>query len=194
MDEHARHGFATARALVVDDDPLLSDLLAEWVAEKWRCETASGGAEAVDVVDDSFDVVLLDRQMPDLSGEAVLERIREDELPVQVVVISGVEPDFDVVDLPFDDYLRKPVDRPTLQAAIEGVLLRRTYHPTVQQFFVCTAKLELLESAKPAGELAGDERYLSLLARADELRQSADATLGERTEHVAGFNDVSADD
>lgn len=183
-----------ATVLVIDDDPLLADLLTEWVREKWDCRTVNDGDEALAVVDEAVDVVLLDRQMPGLPGEDVLRRIRENELPVQVLMVSGVEPDFDVIGLPFDDYLRKPVDRPSLQETIEGLLLRRTYHPAVQRFFVCTAKLELLQAAKTAAELSGDDRYLRLKAKADELRQAADATLGKRTEIVAEFHDVNADD
>lgn len=184
----------SARVLVVDDEPMLADLLAEWVDEKWLCETATGGADARARVDDTFDVVLLDRQMPEVPGRAVLESIRDRGLDVQVMFVSSVEPDVDLVALPVDDYLRKPVDRAGLQAKVEGLLLRRTYRAPIQRFFVCAAKLDAIESAKTATALAGNERYLSLRARADELRQTADATLGRRTELVDGLNAYQADD
>ena len=180
--------------LVVDDDPLLADLTGEWVREKWDCETVNDGTSALEVVGDGFDVVLLDRQMPGLRGEEVLAAIRERELPIQVLMVSGVEPGFDVVELPFDDYLRKPIDRPTLQEKVEALLLRRTYHPDIREFFASVAKLELLEASMPSAELVGDDRYLGLKARADELRQASDATLGEATELVAGLHDAKADD
>lgn len=183
-----------SNVLVVDDDPLLADLLAEWVREKWNCTVINGGAEALDVLDDRFDVVLLDRQMPDVPGEEVLAAIRERDLQVQVMMVSGVEPGFDLVELAIDDYLRKPVQRPALQAKIEGLLLRRTYHAGVERFFTCVAKLDALESALSRGTLLEDERYLTLRAKADELRQDADATLGRPSEHVAELYDVQADD
>ncbi len=75
--------------------------------------------------------------MPGMSGEAVLAEIREQiEFPLQVMMVSGVAPDFDVIDLPIDDYLRKPVERPTLQAKIEQVFFRRTYRQVVEEYFV----------------------------------------------------------
>lgn len=182
-----------ASVLVVDDDPMLADLLSEWVAEKWECHVARGGEEALEVLDGN-DVVLLDRRMPDLSGDEVLERIRDTTADVQVLMVSSIEPGFDILDMPFDDYLRKPVDRPTLQEAIEGLLVRRSYHPDVQQFFAAMTKIDWLEATKSSEELAEHEAYLSLRARADELRQKADATLGQVTEHVEQFHDVNADD
>lgn len=187
-------GGPPARILVVDDDPMLVDLLAEWVKEKWDCESATGGEEALATIDDSFDVVLLDRQMPDLAGEKVLHTIRERGLDVRVLMVSAVEPDFDLLDLPIDDYLRKPVDRPALQATVEGLLLRRTFHDVVEQFFACGAKLDVLEAAKPATALAANSSYLALKAKADELRQSVDATLGRRSELASTLPDGNADD
>lgn len=185
---------SVANILVVDDDQMMVELLSEWVNEKWECETAIGGESALNLFDESFDVVLLDRQMPDVSGEKVLEEIRANDTETQVMMVSGVAPDFDILDLPFNKYLQKPVDRPTVQAAIEELLLRRTYHQQVQEFFSAASKIELLEDVKRETELADDERYLSLRLAADERRQQADATLGQVTEHVDQFHDIEADD
>ncbi|MFB6353694.1 MAG: response regulator [Halobacteriales archaeon] len=183
-----------AEVLVVDDEPMMADLLQEWVREKWRCEAVYNGSDALEIVSENIDVVLLDRQMPDFSGEEVLRELRTMGLDCQVMFISGVEPDPDVLELPFDDYLMKPVERPSLQEAIEALLIRRSYHPVVQEFFSAVAKIELLQDALSPRELADDERYLALRREADELRQTADATLGQRTQHVEEIYDVEADD
>lgn len=181
--------------LVVDDEPLMADLLGEWVAEKWTCETVTTPGDAAPMVDASIDVVLLDRQMPGMSGTEVLHAIRDRDQPgVQVMMVSSVEPDFDIIGLPIDDYLRKPVERPTLQAKIEQLLFRRTYRPVVEQYFVCAAKLDAIERAKGADELADNSAYLSLRSQADELRQQADATLGRMSEHVSEIHHMEADD
>lgn len=185
----------TGKILVVDDEALLANLLAEWIREKWTCETITTPSDVISHVDESVDLVLLDRQMPGMSGEAVLAEIHEQiEFPPQVMMVSGVAPDFDIIDLPIDDYLRKPVERPTLQAKIEQLFFRRTYRADVQEYFVCAAKLDVIERVKAAGELAENDQYLELLTRADELRQAADATLGRMSEHVAEFHEMDADD
>ncbi|MFB6267065.1 MAG: response regulator [Halodesulfurarchaeum sp.] len=194
MAIEARSTPGQATVLVVDDDPLLADLIAEWVREKWDCVTVNSGSRALEVVDEGVDIVLLDRQLGDTSGEAVLEEIRDRGLPTQVMIVSGVEPDVDIVELAIDDYVQKPVDRPTIQEKIEGLVLRRTYEPTVEQYFVCVAKLEVLEETQSPAALAADEMYLRLRAKADELRQDAAATLGARTSPVANFQGIELDD
>lgn len=180
--------------LVVDDDPLLADLMSEWVAEKWEVEVAYGGEAAIGTLTPETDVVLLDREMPDVTGSHVLSEIRARGFTPQVMFVSGLNPDFEIIDFPFDDYYVKPVDRPTLQGRIEKLLLRRTYHPEVQAYFVHLAKIEALEAVYAADKLAEHEAYLELRARADELRQRADATLGGRTPHVAEMSKARADD
>lgn len=183
-----------ASVLVVDDEAMLADLLYEWVNEKWPCEAVYSGQEALEVVDGTIDLVLLDRQMPDLSGEEVLQTIRDQHGSIQVLMVSAIEPNFDILDLPFDGYLQKPVDRPTVQEAIEGLLIRRTYEPAIREFFSAVAKIEILEAVKSPAELAEDERFIALKSKADDLRQRADATLGRVTRHVSEMHDVEADD
>lgn len=185
---------STARILVVDDDRLLGDLLGEWVREKWECDTVYDGREAMAKMNDGVDIVLLDRQMPGMSGEEVLEEIRNERFPAQVLMVSAVEPDFELLELPIDDYLQKPVTRPSLQAKIEELLLRRIYLPTVEKFFVCMAKLEVLETTKSPTELAENDRYLELRMKADELRQDAKATLGHMSDHVVEFHETGSAD
>lgn len=180
--------------LVVDDDEMLADLFAEWVEEKWHCRAVNSGRDAVEAADADTDVVLLDRQMPGMGGEEVLAALREAELDLQAMMISGVAPGLDLLELSIGDYLQKPVDRPTLQAAIEGLLIRRTYTPLVQRFYNCARKLEILEAAVGSEELAGSEAYVELKVTADELRQTADATLGKRSDHAAALSNFGADD
>jgi len=178
---------STVNCLVVDDRRAMANLYAEWVGEKWGCRTAYGGEAAFEEIGPRTDIVLLDREMPVRAGEDVLRSIRDGGYDVQVVMVSGVEPDVDLIDYPIDDYLEKPVDRPTLQGKVEELLVRRTYHPTIQRYFVAVAKLELLEETQPESELVDDDDYLALRATADELRQESNATLGSRSDHVADF-------
>jgi DNA-binding response OmpR family regulator len=152
-----------------------------------RAEVETALAAALEALDDTIEVVVLDRQMPDLSGEVVLEQLRDRRPALQVVMVGGVEPDLDIIDLAIDEYLRKPVDRPTLQAAIEWLLLRRTYTPDIERYFVRVAKLRVPEAPRSATELIGDPRYIALRTEADEYRQSTDATLGRPSDPIAAY-------
>ena len=88
--------------------------------------TAYGGEEALEKADEDVDLVFLDRQMPDMSGDDVLERVRERGLDCRVVMVTAVDPDFDIVEMPFDDYLTKPVMRDDVN---HPTLLPRHYAP-----------------------------------------------------------------
>lgn len=184
----------TAKVLVVDDEKPLADLISEWVKEKWVCQTVFAGQDAIDAVDDTFDIVLLDRSMPEMSGDEVVKTIRKNQYRGQVMMVSAVQPDFDIIGLPIDDYLQKPVDRFELQEKIEQLIHRRSYQPEIQKYFTYAAKIRVLESEKYPVELAENEEYLILKSRADELRQEVNATLGKRTKHVQELVDIEAAD
>jgi len=103
--------------LVVDDDERCRQLHQLWLSEAFEVRTAGTGREALDAVDGEVDVVVLDRQMPGLSGEDVFERLRAGRHEPGIVMVStleqaGVEP---------DAYLRKPVTSEVLTAAVATV-------------------------------------------------------------------------
>ena len=58
--------------LVVDDEPSLAELYSMQHAEEYEVRTATGGPEALDLVDEEVDVALLDRRMPRMSGDELL--------------------------------------------------------------------------------------------------------------------------
>jgi DNA-binding response OmpR family regulator len=111
----------TPRVLMVDDEPEVADAYAlrlEGVAE---VTTTYGAEEALATVDEEapLDVVLLDRHMPGRSGDDVLSELRDRELQVRVIMVTAIDPGLDVLELPFDDYLCKPVDREDLRTAVD---------------------------------------------------------------------------
>jgi two-component system OmpR family response regulator len=80
-----------ARILVVDDEPLVRELLSEFLTTQgYDVATAARGAEALDTVQIFLpDVILVDMKMPGLSGRDVLDAVRRGGLTMPVVLISG---------------------------------------------------------------------------------------------------------
>ena len=118
-----------ARILAVDDDPGSVRLVAS-ILSTVGCtvEVAGNGAEALRAIDGGrWDLVLLDVNMPGISGFDVLGRIRmlytKDALPV--IMVTGQD-DIDSrlrsLDLGADDFVTKPVDQAELLARIGNVL------------------------------------------------------------------------
>jgi len=173
-DEHER------TVLVVDDERGLADLYAIWLEDDYDVRTAYDGSEALDGLDASVDVVLLDRQMPDVSGDDVLSELRDRGIDCRVAMVTAVEPELDIVDLGFDDYLRKPVDRETLLATVERLVRRSAYDATVTDFFATSRKHALLSESEDPG-VTDSEEFQRLETELDDLR-------GELDDVVADFD------
>ena len=163
--------------LVVEDERDLADLYATWLRDEYRVRVAYGGREAIEQLDDEVDVALLDRRMPDLSGDETLQAIREEGVECRVAMVTAVEPDFDIVAMGFDDYLVKPVSREALTTTVENLLLRNSYDEGIQELFALASKKALLESEKDPATLESNEEYQQLSARVAELRSELDETL-----------------
>ncbi|GAB7093140.1 response regulator [Halolamina litorea] len=171
--------------LVVEDESDLADLYAAWLGNSYRVRTAYGGREALENLDAEVDVVLLDRRMPGLSGDEVLDAIGERGIDCQVAMVTAVEPDFDVLQMGFDDYLVKPVAREELLDTVGDLERRSTYDAGVQELFSLASKKALLESEKTDTELDENAEYQELEARLAELREDLDTTISSMDDQKA---------
>jgi DNA-binding response OmpR family regulator len=168
--------------LVVDDETDIADLYATWLEMDHEVRTAYGGEEALEKADGDVDIVFLDRQMPEYAGDEVLESIRNRGLDCRVVMVTAVDPDFDIVSMEFDDYLTKPIMRDDLVEAVDSMRERDDYDETLQEYFSLTSKKATLEAEKAPSELENNEEYQEMVARVEELEEEADTA-------VAGFDD-----
>ncbi|OVE86275.1 response regulator transcription factor [Natronolimnobius baerhuensis] len=163
--------------LIVEDEPDLANLYTAWLESEYNVCTAYDGSEALDAIDETVDVVLLDRRMPELSGDTVLETIRERDLDCRVAMVTAVEPDFDIIGMGFDDYLVKPVSKAELHHVIEQLLLRSTYDEQLRTLFALASKKALLDGEKNEAELAASREYDELEDRLAVLRTRVDETV-----------------
>ena len=181
-----------ATVLVVEDEPDIAALYAGFLEERYDVVVAETTTEAVGTVDETFDAVLLDRRLPDGSGDDVLEYIRENGFDCRVAMVTAVEPDFDIIDMGFDLYLTKPVSRTDLLSALETLLSRNEYDEMLQQAAALASKRAVLESEKPTAHLENNESYDELLERLAELDADID-DLGEAfsaDDYRAMFRDI----
>ncbi len=158
------------RVLIVDDEPAVADTQAARLAGHYETETVYGGEAALDRAGPSFDAVLLDRRMPDVHGDDVLDRLRKRGYEGVVVMITAVDPELNILEMGFDDYLCKPVDRETLLATLDQHLSQPREDDRLDEYFQITAKLAVLEAEKPSRQLEDSSEYQALRDRADELQ------------------------
>ncbi|EFW91851.1 response regulator receiver protein [Haladaptatus paucihalophilus DX253] len=164
--------------LVVDDEQPIADLFTRWLEDEYDVRTAYSGAEAIAMLDDSPDIVLLDRDMPETSGDDVLEAIRARNIDCRVGMVTAVEPDFDVLELGYDAYVVKPITEPDeLYDVVESLRRRATYSTDVQQLLVLSSKRATLEARIAETELARHEEYKTLVSEIRRLKRSLSTTL-----------------
>jgi DNA-binding response OmpR family regulator len=170
------------RVLVVEDETELAELFAEWLSEEHEVDVATKGETALELVGEDTDVVLLDRLMPGLSGDEVLESIRKRGLDCRVAMVTAVEPDFDVLEMGFDDYVVKPLFRKDIQRLVQGLLERDAYDRQLSELFSTASKLATLESHKSQKELDGNEEYRRLKAELEQARGRIERLESEMSE------------
>jgi two-component system response regulator AdeR len=165
--------------LIVEDEPDLAALYADWLADEYAVEVANTAADATATLDETIDIVLLDRRLSDGSGDSVLATIRERGFSCRVAMVTAVEADFDIIELGFDDYLVKPVTSEALCDAVDRLLRRKSYNQELQEFFALASTKAVLEAEKTTAELAASDRYARLEREFVDARERLDSLLVE---------------
>ncbi|MGH2408689.1 MAG: response regulator, partial [Candidatus Limnocylindrales bacterium] len=98
--------------------------------------TASSGAEALEaIVAQPPDLMLLDVQMPGLTGYEVCARVRHDPanafLPIVMVTSSAGEDRVQAIEAGADDFIQKPFNQQELLARVKSLLRIKGYHDTI---------------------------------------------------------------
>jgi DNA-binding response OmpR family regulator len=180
--------------LVVEDETELADLYAAWLGDEYTVRVAYSGAEALESFDESVAVVLLDRRLGDTTGDEVLRDIRERGTDCRVGMVSAVEPDFDILEMGFDDYLVKPVSGDDVRGLVSALVLRSAYDEGVRELFSLASKKAILEAEKTESELAASAEYQRLDDELAARRADLDETvreLDERDDFVGLYRDLA---
>ena len=175
-----------ARILIVDDDADVAETYASQLEDAYNVETVYSGPAALEALSPSVDIVLLDRRMPELSGGEVLATIRERGLETRVAMVTGEEADFDIIEMPFDDYVQKPVTEGALQGTVAHLVRCLTYDERLREYYALTAKRAALIQSKTLEDLAESDRF-------SELEADIEAAEAALSELVADFNPTDFD-
>ncbi|WP_417517075.1 EAL domain-containing protein [Marinobacter sp.] len=140
---------ATARILVVDDEPRLVGALASLLRNcGYHVTEAHGGKHACELIDTlRFDLALLDLRMPEVDGFAVMAHLANQQPECGSIVISG-ESSFTAVSRALRrgalDYVRKPFDPEELIATVKGVVGKQSLLKAHEDIQVRLEKSEAL--------------------------------------------------
>lgn len=144
--------------LLVEDDKLLADQIATLLKhERYDCDVCHNIADAtIAYEENSYQLLLVDWNLPDGSGLSMLRQIRQSGDDISVIMLSGresIEERVEALDGGADDYLCKPYSNIELLARIRALLRRegeqRTSVMQLDDILVDLSKREVSVSGIP---------------------------------------------
>jgi DNA-binding response OmpR family regulator len=153
------------RLLLVEDQPKVAGFIRRGLEEeRYAVDVASTGLDALDLAGaKTYDLVILDLMLPDISGIDVCRELRQLGLAVPVLMLTARDSLDDKVsglDAGADDYLTKPFAFPEFLARVRALLRRRDEVKTtklqIADLVLDTATHEVTRDGKPI-QLAGKE-------------------------------------
>jgi DNA-binding response OmpR family regulator len=122
------------RLLLIEDDKNLALSLKKILSKTYVVDVVHSGHQALNKIFDlSYDLIILDIQLPDLSGIELCQTIRDEEIKTPILLLTGFRDTCKVstgLDAGADDYLTKPYDPEELLARIRALLRRKKHFPT----------------------------------------------------------------
>ena len=117
------------KILVIEDEKLIADILKKGLEyHKFSVDVAYNGIDGYSLTQQfEYDVVLLDLMLPDISGEEVCRKIRQDKNNVFILMLTAKKQSENIVsglNYGADDYLTKPFEFSVLLARIRALLRR----------------------------------------------------------------------
>jgi len=117
-----------ATLLIVDDDSLIRDTLLQLLSPHHECHTADRAEQALAYLQiESYDAVVTDINMPELSGHEILKNIQENHPATQVIVISGIRGEIDpqvITEMGAFAYFSKPFKLDEVESAVIRAIAR----------------------------------------------------------------------
>jgi DNA-binding response OmpR family regulator len=177
-------------ALIVDDEKEVADAYALRLRGLCEVETAYDGETALATVEEEeIDLVLLDRHMPGMSGDDVLAELDEFGFEGKIIMVTAIDPGFDVLDMPFDDYLCKPIDREDVRAAVEQQCEILGYE-LLGEYFGIESKRRVIAAEISHEDRDDHDEYQAIETKCEELEQRVRRLLDDVTESLDNFEAI----
>jgi len=164
------------RLLVVDDNKVNRLLLGRGLEQQGHTVAfAENGKQALEMVrSQTFDIILLDIQMPEMDGYQVLEQFTEDihlrDIPViMTTAMEELDSVVKCIELGAEDYLTKPVNPVLLRARVNASLEKKRLRDQQRELVKKFATAEVAEDLEESGFALGG-KYIQATAMFSDIR------------------------
>jgi len=122
------------RLLIIDDNRHVAESLRRGLKSSYAVDIALTGQQGVLMTENTtYDAILLDLNLPDISGEDVCASLRFKGLKMPIIVLTGrdvVQDKVELLDMGADDYITKPFSLDEIKARIRAALRHVSHEPT----------------------------------------------------------------
>jgi DNA-binding NtrC family response regulator len=120
-----------ARILLVDDEVVFANNMSKLLTRRgYQIKAVNSGDEALRaLMDNPFDVMVLDLKMPGMDGIATMQEMRKLGLFTEILILTGhgsIDTALEAIQLGAYDYVTKPVEIAELLSKIEAAFERKT--------------------------------------------------------------------
>ena len=137
------------RILLIEDESSTAAHIIRILNESgYHIDHINTGKEGLSIaLNGQYDMILLDRLLPDLDGIAIVQSLRAKSMTVPVMILSllvSVEERVKGIKAGADDYLGKPFDTAELLARIDNLSKRQNAPPAVTRLFLADLEMDLI--------------------------------------------------
>ena len=166
------------KILIVDDDVAVTNYFKVFLMQtgQFDLEVVNDSRQVAQVLEKgTFDVILLDMDMPNVSGLDILADMRQKKLHIPVVVLTGVS-DVDLavnaMKLGAFDYLIKPVEDEKLLEVLDNAMRHRVVRQTIEQLPPRLTRQDLAHEAAFESFNTKNPDMIRLLHQAEKIASS----------------------
>lgn len=159
--------------LIVEDERMVAEMLSGFFSESYDVQHVRNGEEALEEYTDDTELLILDRKLERMSGDAVATQIKAQDEQTLILAVSGLAPDNDIFELDVDDYIHKPAEESEIKSRLELLLNRAELDATERTYLSLRSKqIALTEThGRAATEM---NAYQNCTARIEELGLSSE--------------------
>lgn len=151
--EHDESGESEGEnVLIVEDEESLAKLFAKQIGDEYDTTVVTHAGNAIANISVETDYVLLDRKLPGMSGDKVLEYIVSQPYDISVIIISAIDPDQNVIHQPYDEYITKTVDDGEIKEAMERVEKKNRFVELLGEYVKKAETWEVVQSNLSSAE------------------------------------------